>query len=335
MYSLKDKVSDKLSLLFSDSPSTPPQSQATQDSKEGKSFSSLLSYVLPSASFNGTRSGSQNNDIKPVQSSPVRWKNRSFSQQDIPLENYVECKYKYVNEENLTVRCTETKQDSVINQAFDEEENFCTPYENEDHICRCTSNSDTFEDATDQCSFGKPMPKLTQKSLFLSTELYEFLQSSLPNIVKGCEWVLLYSTVKHGISLRTLIRNSADLPGPCLLITGDRQGAIFGGLFEGPLRPTAKRKYQGTNQTFVFTTIDGEPRLFRPNGANRYFYLCLKDLLALGGGGDFALRLDGDLLAGTSGPCDTFGNQCLAHNQEFELKNVELWGFTHISRYTK
>lgn len=26
------------------------------------------------------------------------------------------------------------------------------------------------------------------------------------------------STVKHGISLRTLIRKSADLPGPCLLV---------------------------------------------------------------------------------------------------------------------
>ncbi|CAJ1967201.1 unnamed protein product [Sphenostylis stenocarpa] len=28
-------------------------------------------------------------------------------------------------------------------------------------------------------------------------------------------------------------------------------------------------------------------------------------------------------LTGTSGPCDTFGNVCLAHNSEFELKNVE------------
>lgn len=29
-------------------------------------------------------------------------------------------------------------------------------------------------------------------------------------------------------------------------------------------------------------------------------------------------------LTGTSGPCDTFGNRCLAHNEEFELKNVEV-----------
>lgn len=171
------------------------------------------------------------------------------------------------------------------------------------------------------------------ESTFISSELYEFLLSSLPNIVKGCQWTLLYSTLKHGISLHTLVRKSAAVSGPCLLITGDRQGAVFGGLLECPLKPTAKRKYQGTNQSFVFTTIYGEPRIFRPTGANRYYYLCLNDILALGGGGNFALCMDGDLLNGTSGPCQTFGNLCLAHNPEFELKNVELWGFTHASKY--
>lgn len=91
------------------------------------------------------------------------------------------------------------------------------------------------------------------------------------------------------------------------------RGAVFGGLLNGPLRPTEKRKYQvthcgishvapswtkmhvywlqapavfphffvvtvitflmdqGTNQTFVFTTIYGEPRLFRPTGK---YWLC-------------------------------------------------------------
>jgi len=33
---------------------------------------------------------------------------------------------------------------------------------------------------------------LTEKSTFISANLFEFLQSSLPNIVKGCKWVLLY-----------------------------------------------------------------------------------------------------------------------------------------------
>lgn len=35
-------------------------------------------------------------------------------------------------------------------------------------------------------------------------------------------------------------------------------------------------------------------------------------------------------LSGTSGACDTFGNLCLAHNEDFELKNVEV---SHIISY--
>lgn len=71
------------------------------------------------------------------------------------------------------------------------------------------------------------------------------------------------STMKHGISLHTLLRKSADLSGPCVLIAGDMQGAIFGGLLDCPLKPPPRRKYLGTNQTFVFTTVDGLPRLFK------------------------------------------------------------------------
>ncbi|XP_018485526.1 uncharacterized protein LOC108856259 isoform X1 [Raphanus sativus] len=179
----------------------------------------------------------------------------------------------------------------------------------------------------------KEIAELTESSAFISANLFEFLHACLPNIVRGCKWILLYSTLKHGISLRTLLRRSADLPGPCLLVAGDKQGAVFGAMLECPLRTTPKRKYQGTNQTFMFTTIYGQPRIFRPTGANRYYYMCMNELLAFGGGGSFALCLDEDLLKATSGPSETFGNECLASSTEFELKNVELWGFAHASRY--
>ncbi|KAK8703928.1 hypothetical protein V6N13_047568 [Hibiscus sabdariffa] len=195
------------------------------------------------------------------------------------------------------------------------------------------TDSEEFPETREEQSTMKSPPKLSDESVFINCDLYKFLMSSLPNIVKGCQWTLLYSTSKHGISLRTLIRKSAELPGPCLLITGDKQGAVFGAMLECPLKPTPKRKYQGTNQTSVFTTKYGEPRLFRATSANRYYYICMNDMLALGGGDNFALSFDGDLLTGTSGPCETFGNSCLACNEDFELKTVELWGFTHASHY--
>ncbi|PSS35635.1 Oxidation resistance protein [Actinidia chinensis var. chinensis] len=337
MLSLKDKVTEKLSHLFSDSsPSQSPpldQSQARTYSKEGKSFSSIFSFILPSSSLDGVRSNKNKNDIRPLQSPPVKWKSRNISWQDKPLDYYEECDHKCENKESPNSH-GEDQEHGLGRSAECVNKRALNNHEDGDPgSARSTASSDMFEDATDQHNVEKAMPYLTEESSFISSDLYEFFLSSLPNIVKGCQWVLLYSTVKHGISLRTLIRRSADLPGPCLLIVGDKQGAVFGGLVECPLKPTPKRKYQGTNQTFVFTTLYGEPRLFRPTGANRYFYLCLNDLLALGGGGNFALCLDGDLLTGTSGPCETFGNLCLAHSQEFELKNVELWGFAHSSRY--
>ncbi|KAK1304897.1 hypothetical protein QJS10_CPB11g01150 [Acorus calamus] len=335
MISWKDKVADKLSRLLADSssPSTPsagagsptvrPERQAiplfTEETSSPKttSFSSYLLSLVPTTNpspndlISNHCNGQHSLRPLPLRSLPVRWKIRGVSWTDELLDCSGEVG-------------PETEKDETSKNLKDTPDN---------EYLRNINGTERIEEVSTSSDTAKSLPGVLDDSTFISSDLYDFFQSSLPNIVKGCQWVLLYSTLKHGISLQTLLRKSADLSGPCLLITGDMQGAIFGGLLDCPLKPTAKRKYQGTNQTFVFTTIYGEPRLFRATGANRYYYICLNDLLALGGGESFALRLDEDLLHGTSGPSGTFGNLCLAHNPEFELKNVELWGFTHSSQY--
>lgn len=335
MYSWKDKVTERFSRLLSDSPSfpssKPPDPQARLYSNEGNSLTSFLSHIVPSVSFDGYRSNKYQDDFRPIQSLPIRWRSKNLEWRDESSVSYSDYEGAYENRETPN-SCDEVKERHVSK--------WSTGYNKE-------TRGEHAEDKNHNCGRGndsssvlcrhfleKRVPNLTDDSSFICSDLYEFLESSLPNIVKGCQWILLYSTLKHGISLRTLIRKSAEHSGPCLLIVGDMQGAVFGGLLECPLKPTTKRKYQGTNQTFVFTTIYGEPRLFRPTGANRYFYLCLNDILVLGGGGgNSALCLNEDLLSGKSGPCETFGNLCLAHSPEFELKNVEVWGFTHSSAY--
>lgn len=60
---------------------------------------------------------------------------------------------------------------------------------------RSSSSSEVFEEANEQQTpnTSKKSPlKLTEDSTFISPELYEFFESCLPNIVKGCQWVLLY-----------------------------------------------------------------------------------------------------------------------------------------------
>ncbi|CAI9262629.1 unnamed protein product [Lactuca saligna] len=116
-------------------------------------------------------------------------------------------------------------------------------------------------------------------------------------------------------------------------VVGDRKGAVFGGLVEAPLKPSTKKRYQGSNDTFVFTNTPGRPVIYRPTGVNRYFTLCSTEYLALGGGNHFALYLDSDLLNGSSLASETYGNSCLSHTQEFEVKEIELWGFVYASEY--
>ncbi|ESQ36925.1 hypothetical protein EUTSA_v10002628mg [Eutrema salsugineum] len=291
MHALKDKVSQKLSNLFADSPtqsasprySLSDSPKARLNSSSGKSFTSYFSFGV-------VQSGNENGDSQPCPPPPLPVRTDSYES----VENY-----KHGNGQNQAEAIT------MISNGQDK---------------------DYFDGM-------KQMKELTESSAFISANLCEFLQACLPNIVRGCKWILLYSTLKHGISLRTLLRKSAELPGPCLLVAGDKQGAVFGALLECPLRPTPKRKYQGTSETFLFTTIYGQPRIFRPTGANRYYWMCMNEFLAFGGGGNFALCLDEDLLKATSGPSETFGNECLASSTEFELKNVELWGFAHASQY--
>uniref|UniRef100_A0ACD5UMV7 Uncharacterized protein n=1 Tax=Avena sativa TaxID=4498 RepID=A0ACD5UMV7_AVESA len=321
----KEKVADKLARLLADSPPAPssnavepqaipfPVEHFTPPNKG--TLSSYVMSLLPTSNSGHENTSPCSRSMRPLapESLPKWWRGNSFSLKDRPLDLSEESGSE--NERDERNGTSNNNQILASHKSVDND----------------NGNAET---STSDC-LGS-LYYLTEKSRFISPKLFGFFLSSLPGTLKGCHWVLLYSTWKHGISLRTLLRRSEHLQGPCLLIVGDMQGAVFGGLLNGPLRPTEKSKYQGTNQTFVFTTIYGEPRLFRPTGANRYYYLCLKDTLAFGGGGNFALRLDEDLIHGTSGSCETFGNSCLAHGPEFELKNVELtyfflqlWGFSH------
>ncbi|KAH9605018.1 hypothetical protein KSS87_012897 [Heliosperma pusillum] len=189
----------------------------------------------------------------------------------------------------------------------------------------------SLESRNDIVSFGD-LPDMSEPSMLLSKDTRMKLYASLPCLVKGLKWVLLYSTWRHGISLSTLYRKSNLCKGHSLLVIGDTGGAVFGGLVEAPLKPNMK-KYQGSNTSFLFTDAPGQAVIYHPTGSNRYYTLCSPNFLALGGGRHFALHLDSDLVLGSSAASETYGNPCLAHAEDFTVKNVELWGFAYASKY--
>ncbi|AQK56486.1 TLD-domain containing nucleolar protein [Zea mays] len=138
---------------------------------------------------------------------------------------------------------------------------------------------------------------------------------------------------KKGVMDCLLLLFHSSSSDAMLQVVGDKKGTVFGGLVEAPLQPSSSKKYQGTNNSFVFTNLHNRPVIYRPTGANNYFTMCSTDYLALGGGGHFALYLDADLLIGSSSNSETFNNGCLSHSSDFSVKDVELWGFVYPSKY--
>lgn len=138
-------------------------------SKEGKPLSSYLSYIIPSINFDGSNTSKHQKDHKATQSSSSGYTYEDFEYQDVPTDKYVDC-----NNIDLV-------KDEVINE--------------DQTSRRSSSSSEVFEEANGQQtpnSSKKSTINLSDDSTFITPELYEFFESCLPNIVKGCQWALLY-----------------------------------------------------------------------------------------------------------------------------------------------
>jgi len=146
--------------------------QDSSYSQEDKPVSSYLSYIIPSISFDGSKTSKYQNENK-TPSAGYNYEN--FDYQDVPSDNYVDCSPMYNNMDEV--------KDGADNN-------------NEDHTSRrSSSGSEVFEEANEQqtpSTSKKSRLNLSDDSAFISPELYEFLEICLPNIVKGRQWVLLY-----------------------------------------------------------------------------------------------------------------------------------------------
>ena len=106
-------------------------------------------------------------------------------------------------------------------------------------------------------------------------------------------------------------------------VVRDTKGHSFGAF---TLNPGGCRANYGTGESFVLP----EPKCvaYRWSTKNDYFQFGRGNCVAIGGGGSgFALWLDEELLRGNTAVSDTFDNELLASETEFEIVYVELWTF--------
>lgn len=155
---------------------------------------------------------------------------------------------------------------------------------------------------------------------------------------------LLYSTRVHGISLLSMY-GKCKAHAPTLVAVRDSGGGRFGFFATAPWAGGTKPTYVGSGESFCWRAM-GEARasgpgqgvgegdkdrdggaveVFKWSRRNKYFQCSTNGYMAVGGGGHFALRLDDDLMRGSSGPCETYASPCLASAVEFECVVLELW----------
>ncbi|XP_056620050.1 nuclear receptor coactivator 7 isoform X2 [Triplophysa dalaica] len=168
-------------------------------------------------------------------------------------------------------------------------------------------------------------PLLMDPSVLLEDTHIEKLATRLPARVQGYPWRLVYSTVIHGTSLKTLYRNLLDVDCPVLLVIRDMNNQMFGAFSTHPFRVT--EHYYGTGETFLYTFCP-EIKVFHWSGENSYFVKGNTDSLQIGGGGGrLGLWLDADLDHGTTSRCSTFNNLPLSSKHDFIVQNLEVWAF--------
>ncbi|XP_059212537.1 nuclear receptor coactivator 7 isoform X2 [Centropristis striata] len=197
----------------------------------------------------------------------------------------------------------------------------------------CSWEIITIDEAKRRQSFGScdgelsvdALPILSDASDLLQDTHIEKLACRLPARVQIYPWRLVYSTVKHGTSLKTLYRSLADVDSPVLLVIKDMDNQVFGAFSTHPFR--VSEHCYGTGETFLFSFCP-EIKVYRWTGENSYFVKGNTDSLQMGGGGgQLGLWLDAELYRGTTTKCATFNNQPLSTQQDFNIHSVEVWTF--------
>jgi len=211
-----------------------------------------------------------------------------------------------------------------------------------------------------------PTPFILSKNVML-----QMARKALPPSIMLSRWKRLYSLQRDGDAFQGMLQRCSG-EDRTLLVVKNMDGKVFGGyvdcVWDGHGHKSST--FYGTGQAFLFRVDqvkkpnsskskennkenqDTEEKLvvYKWKGVNRYIQLCDVEhgRIAMGGGGQngsFGLCLEDDFSRGSTGPCDTFGNEPLTGNEgsaksemllgssgpgvetAFDVMDVEVWSF--------
>jgi hypothetical protein len=202
-----------------------------------------------------------------------------------------------------------------------------------------------------------PEPELERHPyVLLEHHMQQIAVHVLPRGIAYCQWNRLYSLARDGDSFEACLRLIHGARRTLLVVRTSRN-AIFGGFADMPWenRTTGGAMYFGGPNACLFkvetnnnnsttdsladshsgddTRKNGDTvKCYKWSGANRYIQLCdiSHKMLAFGGGGEegaFGLCVEKDFERGSTGPCATFDNEPLCEQEDFEIVDMEIFGF--------
>jgi len=167
-----------------------------------------------------------------------------------------------------------------------------------------------------------------------------------PALLYFSKWKRLYSLERDGDSFMGSFLRKVEGQAKTLLVIETTKGYKFGGYAECAWESQGGGiggVFYGTSQSCLFSFHKKEPTIqdgsdeellvYKWTGANRYIQLIdvHARMIAFGGGGkeaEFGLCIQDDFRKGSTGRCATFGNEPLCEDTQFDILNLEFWGFS-------
>ena len=164
-------------------------------------------------------------------------------------------------------------------------------------------------------------------------EMQQIAVKVLPRGIAYCKWKRLYSLARDGDSFDQCLRCVQHAKNT-LLVVRTSKNALMGAFADMPwdVHAHGSACYFGGHEACLFKVVGGKVKEFKWTGQNRYIQLCdiQHQMLAFGGGGDdgaFGLSVEKDFQVGSTGPCLTFNNEPLCDQENFEIVDLEIFGF--------
>lgn len=170
---------------------------------------------------------------------------------------------------------------------------------------------------------------------------FAYLWSLIPSRLTDFQPERIYSSNIHGHRLRTLY-DHVEYHEHCFIIIRNEYGEIFGAFCSSQLSNRPKiRTWFGTGESFLFT-LKPQRQVFKWVGYHKfdqgqtkpyedYFIHADDQCLQIGGSKqvlDIGLYIEHELNQGSTKECDTFANKPLSSTENFQIMEIEVFGFT-------